>query len=111
MSSLIVFAFMIPGIILFFLGRYIGHTGYVEILKQYNEKKVYDKEALTHYVKQLMMITGILTFVSSLGSGIVSIITKNEWVGIYFLAFYVIITFHYVIRLRFSCKKFEIKET
>lgn len=110
MSPFLLLLFVIPGVIIFFLGRYIGNTGYVEVLKQYNEKKQYDKEGLTTYVYKLMTLTGGLTVITSIVAVILALLIKSvDFITIHILI-YVIITLQYIIRLRFSCRKFEIKE-
>lgn len=110
MSPWIIFGFLIPGVIIFLLGRYIGNTGYVEILKQYDEKKQYNKEGLTNHVRKLMTWTGGITILISLGFGLMRVFTGDELFGSIFLIVYVILTLQYVVRLRLSCKKYEIKE-
>lgn len=111
MSPFLVLLFIIPGSIMLFLGKYIGKTQYVEVLKQYNDKKTYDRPALAAYVKKLMMVTGAITVTFSLISIILSLFIKDVDFVYYYLVLYAIITIHYIIKLRFSCKKFEIKET
>lgn len=110
MSTWIIFAFAVPGVIVSLLGRYINRTGYVEVLKQYDDKKNYNREGLKNFVYKLMFYTGVLTILGSLIFGILQIITKNDSVGLYFLGFYILITLHYVLQLRFCCKRYEIKE-
>lgn len=109
MSTWIIFAFGIPGVIVLLLGRYINKTGYVEVLKQYDDKKTYNKDGLKNFLYKLMSATGLLTLVGSLIFGILQIITKNDTIGLYFLGYYIIVTLHYVLQLRFCCKRYEIK--
>jgi len=110
MSPFLILIFLVPSIIIFFLGRYIGKTQYVEVLKNYDDKKNYDKEALTKYVEKLMFITSVSTVVSCVVCFILAwIVTSVDFVTV-FLVIYALITLQYVIRLRFSCKKYEIKE-
>lgn len=108
MSPFLVLIFIVPGLIILFLGRYIGKTGYIEVLKSYNEKKKYNREGLTIYIKKLMMSTGLVTIVSSIITFIAALISKNEMIIGVFLLVYSGITIQYIIRLRRSCKKFEV---
>lgn len=108
MSPFLILIFMIPGLIIFFLGRYIGKTGYIEILKSYNEKKNYDKDGLKNYVKRLMMGTGVTTVITALIAFVIAIVSTDEMVIGVYLLMYSAITIHYIIKLRRSCKKFEV---
>lgn len=92
------------------LGRYIGKTKYVEILKHYDEKKKYDKEALALYIKRLMVFTGGATVFLSLLSFILSWVVSDIDLAYLFLILYALLTIRYIIVLRFACKKFEKKE-
>jgi len=109
MSPFIILIFIVPGAIMFFLGLYIGKTGYVEVLKGYNEKLNYDRVGLTQYAKKLMSLTGLVTVVLCILFFILSIVIDPILVSV-FLILYAVITMQYVIRLKFSCRKFEIKE-
>jgi len=110
MSPFLVLLFIIPGSIMLLLGMYIGKTQYVEVLKQYDQKKSYKRPELAVYIKRLMMGTGGLTVILSLISLLLSFIVDGiDFVYIY-LVVYAVITAHYIIKLRFACKKFEIKE-
>lgn len=110
MSPFLILIFIVPSLIIFFLGRYIGKTQYVEVIKNYDEKKNYDKEALSKYVEQLMFLTSVISITACLISFILAwIITAIDFVMIY-LIIYAVVTIQYMIRLRFACKKFEIKE-
>ena len=110
MNRFLVLLFIIPGIVIFLLGKYIGKTGYVEVLKSYNNKLNYDKEGLTDYVTKLMTLTSFLTIGLSLLSLILNYLIKSiDFVFVYLIV-YTVLTVHYMIKLRFSCKKFEIKE-
>jgi Flp pilus assembly protein TadB len=109
MKPYIALLFIIPAVIQYILGRYIRNTGYVEILKQYDDKKQYNREGLRAYVAKLMMMTGLLT----IGLAIVSFVLAlffDVIIILGFLVIYAVMNINYVIRLRFSCKKFEIKE-
>lgn len=110
MSPFLVLLFVIPGAIMLLLGKYIGKTAYVEILKQYDDKKTYDRPGLAAYVKRLMVVTGGLTIGFSLISLVLSFLVEGVDFVYYYLVVYALITVHYIIKLRFSCKKFEIKE-
>jgi phosphotransferase system glucose/maltose/N-acetylglucosamine-specific IIC component len=89
------------------LGRYIGKTNYVEILKHYDDKKEYNKEALASYIKRLMVFTGSATVLLSLLSFSLSWIVSDVDVAYLFLILYALLTIRYIIVLRFACKKFE----
>jgi len=108
MSPLLLLIFIVPSLIIFILGRYIGNTGYVEVLKSYDDKKIYDKEKLSEYVRKLMYFTSISTVVSCLISvGLAYLVDKDIMITV-FLVIYALITVHYIIKLRMSCGKFEI---
>lgn len=108
MSPLLLLIFIVPSTIIFVLGRYIGNTGYIEVLKSYDDKKLYDKEKLSEYVRKLMYFTSISTVISCLISvGLAYLINKDVMISV-FLVVYALITIHYIIKLRLSCRKFEI---
>jgi len=110
MSPFLILMFLAPSAIIFFLGRYIGKTQYVEVIKNYDEKKNYDKEALSKHVEQLMFLTSVVSATACIMSFILAWLIKSiDFVMIY-LVIYAIVTIQYMIRLRFACRKFEIKE-
>lgn len=110
MSPFLILMFLVPSGIIFFLGRYIGKTHYVEVIKNYDEKKKYDKEALSKHVEQLMFLTSVVSATACVMSFILAWFIKSiDFVMIY-LVIYAIVTIQYMIRLRFACRKFEIKE-
>lgn len=109
MSPFLLLIFIVPGAIIFFLGKYIGKTGYIEILKSYNDKATYNKDGLANYVKRLMMITGVLTILLSIIGFVIAMLTDNELIIGVVLLIYSVVTINYMIRLRTSCKKFEVK--
>ena len=110
MRTFIILLFIIPGALIFLLGRYIKRTGYVEVLKSYNEKFEYNRDGLKDYAGKLMMFTGISTVVISVVGFILALVFTNIDIRSYFLIVYVLITIRYVIKLRFSCNKFLISK-
>ncbi|MCH4887760.1 hypothetical protein EZV73_09255 [Acidaminobacter sp. JC074] len=108
MSPFIILLGLIPSVIIFFLGRYIGMTQYVDVLKSYDEKKTYDKAAFALYVKKLMYFTAIATGVMCIVMLILALLIKTvDFVSIA-LVLYIILNLNYVIRLRMSGRKFEV---
>lgn len=110
MSPFIILLGLIPSGIIFFLGRYIGMTQYVDVLKNYDEKKQYDKPRYAAYVKKLMYFTSISTASMCVVTFVLSLIFKHVDVMSIALILYIVLTLNYVIRLRMSDKKFQIKE-
>lgn len=106
MSTFIILLFIIPGVLIFFLGKYIVKTGYVEVLKEYNDKYKYDRDGLKNYAGKLMVFTGLSTIILSVTSFVLAIIIKSVDVKSYFLIVYVLLMIRYIIKLKFSCKKF-----
>ncbi len=106
MNSFLILLFMVPGIIIFLLGRYLKRTGYVEVLKSYDNTYNYDEEGLTKYASTLMIYTGIITVAISILGFTFAMLFKELDINSFFLAAYVLVTAHYVIKLKFSCKKF-----
>jgi uncharacterized membrane protein len=110
MSPFLILIFLVPSAIIFFLGRYIGNTQYVEVLKSYDDKKLYDKKGLSEYVRKLMYFTSIGTAVFCIVLLIAALVLKNSNAISIFLIVYGLLTVNYMIRLRLSCKKFETGE-
>jgi putative flippase GtrA len=110
MSPFLILIFLVPSAIIFFLGRYIGNTQYVEVLKSYDDRKLYDKKGLSEYVRKLMYFTSIGTASFCIVFLLVALILKSSNAISFFLIVYALITVNYMIRLRLSCKKFEIGE-
>jgi len=109
MSPFIILLGLIPSVIIFFLGRYIGMTQYVDVLKSYDEKKTYDKVAFTLYVKKLMYFTSIATAAMCVVMLILALMIKTvDFISIA-LILYIVLNLNYVIRLRLSGRKFEVK--
>lgn len=111
MKTFIILLFIIPGALIYLLGKYIKKTGYVEVLKSYNENLNYDKDGLTNYSSKLMIYTGLVTILLSILSFVFTLVLKNDNIKSYFLIVYVVVTIHYVIKLRLSCKKFILSKT
>lgn len=110
MSPFIILLGLIPAGIIFFLGRYIGMTGYVEVLKNYDEKKTYDKKAFTLYVKNLMLFTALATACMVIVMFVLALLIKSiDFVSIA-IVLYILLNLNYIIRLKLSHRKFEIKE-
>lgn len=110
MSPFIILLGLIPSVIIFFLGRYIGMTQYVEVLKNYDDKKKYDKAAYAAYVKNLMYFTSISTACMCLITFTLSMIMTTVDIMSIALILYILLNLNYIIRLKMSDKKFQLKE-
>lgn len=110
MNTFLILLFIVPGVMIFLLGKYIRKTGYVEVLKSYDEKNTYDREGLTKYSSNLMMYTGAFTVAMSLLSFLIAVIFDFENIKSYFLILYVLLMINYILRLKFSCNKFLMKK-
>lgn len=108
MSPFYILLGFIPSAILFFLGRYIGNTGYVDVLKNYDEKKSYDKDAYAAYIKKLMVGSGLAIAVTCTIAFVVAWLVDFDVFSVALILF-IIINLQYVIRLKLSHRKFEIK--
>lgn len=109
MDKIIILLFAIPGVLIFYLGKYIKKSKYIEILKSYDGRKTYDRDGLSKYACKLMQSTGIITASVSLLFFILSFIFVSTNIRSIFLVVYIFVMSQYIIRLRFSCKKYEIK--
>ncbi len=109
MSPYIILVFLIPSIIFLIVGWYIGKTGYVEVLKHYDEKKEYDKKGFSKFIRNVMMSIGCSTMVLIALALILNHVMKVTYFSQYFLVVYVIMIIIYLILLRISPKKYEIK--